>query len=76
MTRPLRLDFPGALHHVTSRGDRREDIYLNNDDRRDWLDVLGNTERERASVGSGLTFKHQKANELVGFPSRNFIVNA
>ena len=43
MTRPLRLDFPGALHHVTSRGDRREDIYLNNDDRRDWLDGLGNT---------------------------------
>jgi len=43
MTRPLRLDFPGVLHHVTSRGDRREDIYLNNDDRRDWVDVLGNT---------------------------------
>ena len=43
MTRPLRLDFARALHHITSRGDRREDIYLNNDDRRDWLDVLGNT---------------------------------
>lgn len=40
MARPLRLEFPGALYHVTSRGDRREDIFLNDDDRVDWLDVL------------------------------------
>ena len=40
MARPLRLEFPGALYHVTSRGDRREDIFLNDDDRIDWLDVL------------------------------------
>ncbi|NEV65280.1 transposase, partial [Thiorhodococcus minor] len=24
MARPLRIEFPGALYHVTSRGDRRE----------------------------------------------------
>ena len=34
------MNFP-ALHHVTSRGDRREDIYLNNADRQSWLDLLG-----------------------------------
>ncbi|MFQ5676620.1 MAG: addiction module toxin RelE, partial [bacterium] len=28
MARPLRLEYPGALYHVTARGDRREDIYL------------------------------------------------
>lgn len=28
MARPLRLEYAGALYHVTSRGDRREDIYL------------------------------------------------
>ncbi|MGB5651871.1 MAG: transposase, partial [Sedimenticolaceae bacterium] len=27
MTRPLRIDLAGALYHVTSRGDRREDIF-------------------------------------------------
>ena len=27
MVRPLRLEFAHALYHVTSRGDRREDIY-------------------------------------------------
>ena len=41
MARPLRLEFAGALYHVTSRGDRREDIFLCDDDRQDWLDVLG-----------------------------------
>ncbi|WP_028990441.1 transposase [Thermithiobacillus tepidarius DSM 3134] len=41
MARPLRLEFAGALYHVTSRGDRREDIFLCEADRRDWLDVLG-----------------------------------
>lgn len=40
MSRPLRIEFPGALYHVTSRGDRREPIYLNDDDRLTWLEVL------------------------------------
>ena len=33
MSRPLRLEYAGALYHVTSRGDRREDIYLDDEDR-------------------------------------------
>lgn len=40
MSRPLRIEFPDALYHVTSRGDRREDIYADDVDRRAWLDVL------------------------------------
>lgn len=40
MARPLRLEFAGALYHVTSRGDRREDIYENNHDRHMFLSVL------------------------------------
>ncbi len=41
MARPLRLEFAGALYHVTSRGDRRENIYEGADDRFSFLDVLG-----------------------------------
>jgi hypothetical protein len=26
MARPLRIEYPGALYHFTSRGDRREEI--------------------------------------------------
>ena len=40
MSRPLRLELSGGLYHVTSRGDRREDIYLDDSDREIWLDVL------------------------------------
>ncbi len=40
MARPLRLEFAGALYHVTARGDGREDIYRGDGDRRLFLDVL------------------------------------
>ena len=40
MARPLRLEIPGGLYHVTSRGDRRENIYLSDTDRQRWLDLL------------------------------------
>ena len=33
MARPLRIEYAGALYHVTSRGDRREDIYFDDGDR-------------------------------------------
>jgi len=42
MTRPLRIEFEGALYHVTSRGDRREAIYENDKDRKAFLSVLEN----------------------------------
>lgn len=41
MSRPLRLEFEGALYHVTSRGDRREPIYEDDVDRRAFLDIVG-----------------------------------
>ena len=40
MARPLRIELAGGLYHVTSRGDRREAIYLNDADRRAWLETL------------------------------------
>ena len=41
MARPLRLEFPGALYHITSRGDRREDIYEVDADRIGFLELIG-----------------------------------
>jgi REP element-mobilizing transposase RayT len=40
MARPLRLEFTGALYHVTSRGDRQEEIYEVDGDRKAFLSVL------------------------------------
>ena len=40
MARPLRLEYAGAIYHVTSRGDRREDIFDDDADRRRWLEII------------------------------------
>ena len=40
MSRTLRIEFPGAVHHVTSRGDRREAIYRDDVEREAQLAVL------------------------------------
>lgn len=40
MARPLRIEYAGALYHVTSRGDRREDIYHDDEDRVIWLEIF------------------------------------
>jgi REP element-mobilizing transposase RayT len=40
MARPLRIEFSGALYHVTSRGDRREPIFEDDEDRQRFLLVL------------------------------------
>lgn len=41
MSRPLRLDHAGALWHVTSRGNERREVFLDDQDRREFLRLLG-----------------------------------
>lgn len=43
MSRPLRIEWPGGLYHVTARGDRREPIVEDDLDRRAWGQVLAQT---------------------------------
>jgi putative transposase len=42
MSRPARIEFSNALYHVTARGDRREDIFEDNEDRQVFLQILEN----------------------------------
>jgi putative transposase len=41
MSRPLRLEFAGALYHITSRGNARNLIFLQEDDFQLFLHILG-----------------------------------
>ena len=41
MSRPLRVEYPGALYHLTLRGNARGEIFLDDNDREMFLDVLG-----------------------------------
>jgi len=40
MGRPLRVEYPGALYHVRSRGNEKKDIFLDDRDRREFLGIL------------------------------------
>ena len=40
MARPLRIEYPGAVYHVTSRGNARQPIYRADADRREFLAML------------------------------------
>ncbi len=42
MPRQLGIDYPGAIHHVMSRGDRREDIDYDDVDRQEFVKTLAN----------------------------------
>lgn len=41
MARPLRIEYEGAVYHVTSRGNSQGSIFFRDADRRAFLDILG-----------------------------------
>jgi hypothetical protein len=55
MARQVRIEFPGALYHVMARGDRRELIVRDDEDRRTFVRTLGEgCERAGFRVHEGL----------------------
>ena len=43
MVRSKRIDGQGTLHHVMNRGNRREDIFVTDQDRKVFLDALADS---------------------------------
>ena len=41
LARKLRLQYPGAVYHVMNCGDRREDIFVDDQDRERFVETLG-----------------------------------
>jgi hypothetical protein len=55
MSRPLRLEFAGALYHVTARGNAREDVFRDDAERlRAW--PLSSAPARRTGIAPGLSF--------------------
>ncbi len=50
MARPLRLEFPGAVYHVTGRGNARTAVFVDDADRRQFLDELSDVVERQAWV--------------------------
>jgi REP element-mobilizing transposase RayT len=40
MARPLRIEFPGAIYHVTSRGNAKQTIFIDDEDKERFFDML------------------------------------
>src|SRR3989338_11246660 len=40
MSRQLRIEYPGALYHVTTRGNKKQNIFVSNADREGFLRLL------------------------------------
>jgi putative transposase len=40
MARSLRIEYPGAFYHVMARGNRGEEIFMDEDDRRYFLKAV------------------------------------
>ncbi len=43
MARPLRIEYPGAVYHITTRGNAYQDIFLDAVDREKFLEILAQT---------------------------------
>ncbi len=51
MARPLRIEYPGAFYHITSRGNEQQDIFKSDSDRTRFLSYLESaTERYKAAI--------------------------
>ena len=71
MIRPLRLEFAGALYHVTARGDRREPIYEDDEDRSSFLDIFGAVIEDFNWVGHAYCLMGNHYHLLVETPDAN-----
>ena len=43
MVRPLRIEYPGAWYHVTSRGNENKEIFSDDHDKKTFLEILSKT---------------------------------
>lgn len=71
MARPLRIEYPGALYHLTARGNRKEDIYLQDDDRTYFLEILGRTVRRYNWICHGYCLMDNHFHLLIETPDAN-----
>jgi putative transposase len=53
MPRPLRAQLPGEIQHVTARGNRRQDIFLDGRDFARFASMLDELARRRGWIGHG-----------------------
>ena len=74
MARPLRLEFAGALYHLTARGDRQEPIFFNDNDRQKFLDLLGKEVKQQDWICYAYCLMNNHYHLLIETPQPNLVV--
>jgi len=71
MARPLRIEFPGALYHITSRGNARQTIFFDEEDFTDFLTVLGQVAKRYHLLLHSYCLMHNHYHLLIETPEGN-----
>ncbi len=71
MGRPLRLQFPGAVYHVTARGNRRTNIFVDERDHDVWLGMLEEATKRFRIVVHGYCLMGNHYHMMVETPLAN-----
>ena len=71
MASPLRLEFAGALYHITSRGNRKEAIYEQDEDRKSFLNILADICQQYNWVGYAYCLMDNHYHLLIETPDGN-----
>jgi REP element-mobilizing transposase RayT len=65
------LEYEGALYHVTSRGNAREDIFLDDKDRTRFLEILGDVVARYGWICHGYCLMSNHYHLLIETPEAN-----
>lgn len=71
MARKPRVEFPGAVYHVTARGNAKADIFAGDEDREDFLGILGDVVERCNWVVSAYCLMDNHFHILVETPEAN-----
>ena len=71
MGRPLRIEYPGAHYHVTSRGNERKDVFKSQKDREQFLLYLESAVNRYEAVIHGYCLMSNHYHLLLETPSGN-----
>ncbi len=71
MARPLRIKFPGAFYHVTSRGNERKNIYKSKRDREKFLEYLGEAHERYGAIIHAYCLMTNHYHLLIETPNAN-----
>ena len=73
MARKLRVEYPGAIYHVMSRGDQREPIFKDEEDRKRFLATLGEACGKTGWQVHALCLMPNHFHLVVGTPQPNLV---